>query len=127
MHRLDTSKRQSAPTKVDQRTPDAGRPGNSVRQVLRHANAVRRHIGPQAAIILTLLATLAGAGAFALRATSASADSGLQVYVGYMDTHGSPVPSPNSPSPWPYTDPSSFIGTPCPQWPSSSAYNVCWD
>ena len=91
------------------------------------SQAIRRHIAPWAAAILALLAVLAGTGALALRATSASADSGLQVYVGYMDTHSQPVPSPNSPSPWPYTDPASFIGTACPQWPTSSAYNVCWD
>ncbi len=70
---------------------------------------------------------LAGAGAVALGATSAAADSALQVYVGYMDTHSHPVPSLSSPSPWPNTDAAAFIGTACPQWPSSSAYNICWD
>ncbi len=112
---------------MDTRTPDADRAGNPVRRGLRHVNAGRRHLGPRATSILTLLATLAGAGALVLDATSASADSGLQVYVGYMDTHGGTVPSANSPNPWPNTDPSSFIGTPCPQWPTSSAYNICWD
>ncbi len=88
---------------------------------------IRRRLAPSVAAILALLVMLAGAGAVALGAASAAADAGLQVYVGYMDTHSHPVPSLSSPSPWPNTDAAAFIGTACPQWPTSSAYNICWD
>ena len=53
----------------------------------------------------------------------ASAASPLDVFVGYFDTHSVPF-SANQPNPWPYTNPSSFAGTPCPTYPNSS---TCWD
>jgi fibronectin type 3 domain-containing protein len=40
-----------------------------------------------------------------------------------MDTHSVPS-STNQPSPWPYTDPASFVGSPCPNFPNST---TCWD
>ncbi len=53
----------------------------------------------------------------------ASAAGGLDVYAGYMDTHTAAT-SGQQPSPWPYTDSSRFIGTPCPSFGST---NACWD
>jgi titin len=53
----------------------------------------------------------------------ASAASPLNVFVGYFDTHSVPYSS-NQPNPWPYTDPSSFVGTPCPKYPNDT---TCWD
>ena len=47
----------------------------------------------------------------------------LNVYVGYMDTH-SVASSSKQPKPWPYTDPTSYVGTPCPSYPTST---TCWD
>jgi hypothetical protein len=40
-----------------------------------------------------------------------------------MDTHSVPSSS-KQPSPWPYTDPSSFHGSPCPNFPKDT---TCWD
>ena len=53
----------------------------------------------------------------------ASAASPLNVFVGYFDTHTVPFSS-NQPNPWPYKDPSSFLGTPCPNYPNDT---TCWD
>src|SRR5690242_2802470 len=53
----------------------------------------------------------------------ASAASPLNVLVGYFDTHTVPFSS-NQPNPWPYKDPSSFVGTPCPNYPNDT---TCWD
>ena len=53
----------------------------------------------------------------------ASAASPLNVFVGYFDTHTVPFSS-NQPNPWPYKDPSSFVGTPCPNYPNDT---TCWD
>jgi len=53
----------------------------------------------------------------------ASAASPLSVFVGYFDTHTVPFSS-NQPNPWPYKDPSSFVGTPCPNYPNDT---TCWD
>jgi fibronectin type 3 domain-containing protein len=53
----------------------------------------------------------------------ASAASPLNVFVGYFDTHSLPF-SANQPNPWPYTNPSSFDGTPCPNYPNDT---TCWD
>src|SRR5258708_6812857 len=47
----------------------------------------------------------------------------LNVFVGYMDTHSVPS-STKQPSPWPYKDPASFVGSPCPNFPNST---TCWD
>ena len=54
---------------------------------------------------------------------TASAASPLNVFVGYFDTHTVPFSS-NQPNPWPYKDPSSFVGTPCPNYPNDT---TCWD
>jgi fibronectin type 3 domain-containing protein len=53
----------------------------------------------------------------------ASAASPLNVFVGYFDTHTVPFSS-NQPNPWPTKDPSSFVGTPCPNYPNDT---TCWD
>src|SRR3954469_10917245 len=55
--------------------------------------------------------------------TPASAASPLNVFVGYFDTHSVPYSS-NQPNPWPYKDPSSYVGTPCTNYPNST---TCWD
>ena len=54
---------------------------------------------------------------------TASAASPLNLFVGYFDTHTVPFSS-NQPNPWPYKDPSSFVGTPCPNYPNDT---TCWD
>ena len=54
---------------------------------------------------------------------TASAATPLNVFVGYMDTHTVPS-SAKQPNPWPYTDPSSFDGSPCPNFPKDT---TCWD
>jgi fibronectin type 3 domain-containing protein len=76
---------------------------------------LHRQLSVVAALMLILGVTLTGA--------AASAAPGLDIYVGYMDTHtvGS---SSQQPSPWPYKDPSSYVGTPCSGYPSST---TCWD
>ena len=56
-------------------------------------------------------------------ASPASAATPLNVFVGYMDTHTVGFSS-NQPNPWPYTDPSSYDGTPCPGYPNDTS---CWD
>jgi hypothetical protein len=53
----------------------------------------------------------------------ATASSPLKVYVGYMDTHSKAFSS-SQPNPWPYKDSSSFIGSPCPNYPNATN---CWD
>jgi titin len=53
----------------------------------------------------------------------ASAASSLNVFAGYFDTHTVPFSS-NQPNPWPYKDPSSYVGTPCPNYPNDT---TCWD
>ena len=72
---------------------------------------------------LTVVAALAMLLAVTLTGAAASAAPGLDIYVGYMDTHtvGS---SSKQPSPWPYKDASSYIGTPCSGYPTST---TCWD
>jgi hypothetical protein len=55
--------------------------------------------------------------------STASAASPLNVLAGYFDTHTVPFSS-NQPNPWPYKDPSSFDGTPCPNYPNDT---TCWD
>jgi hypothetical protein len=56
-------------------------------------------------------------------ASPAAAASPLNVFVGYLDTHEFPFTA-NQPNPWPYKDPSSFDGTPCPKYPNDT---TCWD
>jgi fibronectin type 3 domain-containing protein len=76
-------------------------------------------IGALPGLVAVVLALLP----LALVASSASAATPLNVFVGYMDTHTSGA-SANQPSPWPYTDPSSFVGSPCPNYPNDT---TCWD
>ena len=95
------------------RMRDADRPGKSARRVLLRRTAAF------AAVILGLsLAQLAP-----VLVSPASAASPLNVFVGYMDTHTVGFSS-NQPNPWPYTNPSSFDGTPCPGYPNDT---TCWD
>jgi len=70
-----------------------------------------------AGVMALSLLQLTGPAGHALAATP------LNVFVGYMDTHAAPS-SPNQPNPWPYTDATSFVGTPCPNFPNST---TCWD
>ena len=74
-----------------------------------------------AVVSLTLLCALVPVLTGSLPAASASPS--LSVFVGYMDTH-STSSSPNQPNPWPYTDPSRYIGTPCANYPNDT---TCWD
>jgi fibronectin type 3 domain-containing protein len=69
------------------------------------------------ALGLSLTQILAGS------AVPASAASPLNVFVGYMDTHTVGFSS-NQPNPWPYQDPSSYVGTPCRNYPNDT---TCWD
>ncbi|WP_460629671.1 fibronectin type III domain-containing protein, partial [Intrasporangium mesophilum] len=55
--------------------------------------------------------------------TPALAATPLNIFVGYMDTH-SVASSTKQPNPWPYTDPTSYVGSPCPAYPNST---TCWD
>jgi fibronectin type 3 domain-containing protein len=93
-------------------SPCADRPGNSVRLVLRHIRA-------SLVVILGLSFFLF----VPLGISPASAASPLNVFAGYFDTHSVPFSS-NQPNPWPFTDPSSFDGTPCPSYPNDT---TCWD
>ena len=76
-------------------------------------------IGALPGLVALVLALLP----LALVTSSASAATPLNVFVGYMDTHTSGS-SAKQPSPWPYTDPSSFVGSPCPNYPNDT---TCWD
>jgi fibronectin type 3 domain-containing protein len=92
---------------------DLARPGRG-----RLRAPARRNLALAVAGVLALsLLGLTGPTGHALAATP------LNVFVGYMDTHTAPS-SPNQPNPWPYTDPTSFVGTPCPNYPNST---TCWD
>ncbi|MGH3172449.1 MAG: fibronectin type III domain-containing protein [Streptosporangiaceae bacterium] len=55
--------------------------------------------------------------------STVSAASPLNIFVGYFDTHTVPFSS-SQPNPWPDKDPSSFDGTPCPNYPNDT---TCWD
>src|SRR5579864_8530264 len=90
----------------------AGRPGKSARRVPRRAAAFT-------AVILGLSLAQLVPGL----ASPAKAASSLNVFAGYMDTHTVGFSS-NQPNPWPYTDPTSFDGTPCPGYPNDT---TCWD
>ena len=63
------------------------------------------------------------AGLVVVLPPGADAAGGLDVYVGYMDTHTAPFSS-RQPNPWPYTDQSRYVGTPCPSYGAST---TCWD
>ena len=84
------------------------RPGRALRNVT---------LGLAASLILALLQFAPG------MIGTASAATPLNVFVGYMDTHTVPS-SAKQPNPWPYTDPSSFDGSPCPNFPKDT---TCWD
>jgi Fibronectin type III domain len=77
-----------------------------------------RQIGALSALVTLVLALLP----LALVATKADAATPLNIFVGYMDTHAE-ASSSNQPKPWPYTSRSSFVGSPCPTYPSKT----CWD
>jgi hypothetical protein len=81
------------------------------------APARRNLVLAVAGVLALSLLQLTGPAGHALGATP------LNVFVGYMDTHAAPS-SPSQPNPWPYTDPTSFVGTPCPNYPNST---TCWD
>ena len=108
----ETNSRQSAPTRAQHRTGRADGRGNPARRLLRRGSA--------------LLAIILGLSLFQLvpaLINPAAAASPLNVFAGYFDTHTVPFSS-NQPNPWPYTDPTSFNGTPCPNYPNDT---TCWD
>ena len=112
MHRSKIRPRRRVSVAANRETPRARRAVNSHRKVRRFASAG----------LATLLAALFlqfGPGLIA----PALAAFPLNVFAGYMDTHSVGFSS-NQPNPWPYTDSSSFIGTPCPNYPNST---TCWD
>jgi hypothetical protein len=78
---------------------------------------------PRAVTVLAAVLGLATVQLAAGRAAPAAAASQLTVSVGYMDTH-SAARSSRQPSPWPYTNSSEFIGSPCASF--GTATN-CWD
>jgi fibronectin type 3 domain-containing protein len=102
----------SQSTRAVHPVPAAGRPGRSARQVLRRVSAA-----------LVTVIGLSLSQLIPALASPASAASPLNVFAGYMDTHTVGFSS-NQPNPWPYTDPSSFDGTPCPGYPNDTS---CWD
>jgi len=93
----------------------AGRHERSARQALRRRHTILVVVVVAFGLSLTQLGPALSA--------SASAGSSLNVFVGYFDTHTVPFSS-NQPNPWPYTDSSSFAGTPCPKYPNDT---TCWD
>jgi len=94
---------------------DAGGHETPVRQALRRSHTILVMVVVGFGLSFTQLVP-------ALTA-SAAAVSPLNVFVGYFDTHTVPFSS-NQPNPWPYTDSSSFVGTPCPKYPNDT---TCWD
>jgi fibronectin type 3 domain-containing protein len=112
MHRPGITTKRPVSVAANRRLPRARRAVNARRKVPRFASAVL-------AILTAALFFQVGPGVV----TPALAAFPLNVYVGYMDTHSGGFSS-NQPNPWPYTDPSSFIGTPCPNYPNSTS---CWD
>ena len=111
MRRSKGSKRRPAPVRAIRGTSGAARP-KTAPQVLRRLNAVLVAI-----LGLSFLQFAPG------MISPASAASPLNVFVGYFDTHEFPFTA-NQPNPWPYKDPSSFDGTPCPKYPNDT---TCWD
>jgi fibronectin type 3 domain-containing protein len=102
----------SALTQAIPRMAGAYRHGSSARRTLRRART-----------ILVIALGLSLAQLVPALTGTASAASPLNVFIGYFDTHTVPFSS-NQPSPWPYKDPTSFIGTPCPNYPNDT---TCWD
>ena len=92
--------------------PESGRPRSLARRLRRR--------------VTTVIAMALALSSFQLVPDligSAVAASPLNLFVGYMDTHTVPF-SANQPNPWPYTDPSSFKGSPCSRYPNDT---TCWD
>jgi fibronectin type 3 domain-containing protein len=116
VRRSKVSKRRPAPVRAIRGTSGAARPRTArprtARQALRRLNAVLVAI-----LGLSFLQFAPG------MVSPASAASPLNVFVGYFDTHEFPFTA-NQPNPWPYKDPSSFDGTPCPKYPNDT---TCWD
>ncbi|HEV7148517.1 MAG TPA: hypothetical protein VGN48_16110, partial [Pedococcus sp.] len=78
---------------------------------------MRRGASAAGALVLLILQLALAAVA------PASAATPLNIFVGYMDTH-SVASSSKQPTPWPYTDPTSYVGSPCAAYPNST---TCWD
>jgi len=76
----------------------------------------------QHALLVVVAVILALAG-LAFGGRRADAATPLNIYVGYMDTH-SQATSAKQPTPWPYTDPTSYVGSPCSSFGNST---TCWD
>src|SRR5260370_28301224 len=112
MSRAGSSNRLSAPAKAENQRPRADRPGRYARRVLRRGAAFL--VAVLGLSLVQLVPVLAG---------PASAASPLNVFVGYMDTHTVGFSS-NQPNPWPYTDPTSYAGSPCSNFPNNTS---CWD
>jgi fibronectin type 3 domain-containing protein len=89
---------------------------------MRDSGNGRRRLARRFGVLATALLGLTFFLA-ALPVSPASAASSLNVFVGYFDTHSVPS-SANQPSPWPYQDSTSFVGTPCPGYPNAT---TCWD
>ena len=90
---------------------------------LASALANRRRLLQRASTVLIMISGLTLFQLTPAVIWPASAASPLNVFVGYMDTHTVPFSS-KQPKPWPYQNPSSFIGTPCPSYPNTTK---CWD
>ena len=86
------------------------------------SRARRRWTARSAVAVVTAVAVLVLQSVLTVLAP-ASAASPLNVFVGYMDTH-SVASSAKQPKPWPYTDPTGYVGSPCPAYPNST---TCWD
>src|ERR1700751_1398206 len=89
---------------------------------MHRSDANKRPLG-RVSVILAVILGLSFIPFLPQLISSASAASPFNVFLGYFDTHEFPHTS-SQPSPWPYTDPSSFDGTPCPGYPNST---TCWD
>jgi Fibronectin type III domain len=111
MRRSEISKKQPGPA-LARGTPYADRHGKSAWRAPRRVVAVLT-----TALALGLLQFVPEV------IGPVSAASPLNVFVGYFDTHSVGF-SANQPNPWPYKDPSSFDGSPCPSYPNSTN---CWD
>ena len=89
---------------------------------LRVARASRQWVRRSVVMVVTAVVALTVQSALVMVTTAHSATP-LNVFVGYMDTHTLPSSS-KQPSPWPLTDPTSYIGSPCAKFPNST---TCWD
>src|ERR1700704_1307948 len=112
MRRPVITKRHQALARITSRTARA--------QVSR---SYGRHVLWRMRTILAMTLGLSFASLIPVLTSTASAASPLNVFAGYFDTHTVPFSS-NQPNPWPYKDPSSFGGTPCPNYPNDT---TCWD